>query len=199
MKALICIFLVTIIATSVMAATNTVRTVDVKRADVISDKQNWRELAEAANRGFGDGTVNLNRSKVVAWCVKADHLDYPPRLFEEAIVMINGVAPGRTNSWALAYLGRMPAGGVIARSWSLFDHPRPLLNFSTFSAKPSDDEIASFIKATNFGHNDFYSDRLVLDVVLYHSSAVVQTALSDGLPENEKRTRHSAYLKSIPY
>jgi hypothetical protein len=93
----------------------------------------------------------------------------------------------------------MHSGGTMARSWKLFDYPRPLSNFIAFQTRPTDEQIASFIKATNFGFNDFYSDRVVLDVVLYHSSAAVEDALKAGLPADEKDARHSAYLRSIPY
>ena len=181
------------------AATNVVRTMKPWPDGIVSGRENWTEVIESAKQGFDGGTNILSRCEVVAWSVKLDHLDCPPRLAEEAIVLINCIVPGRTNSWALGHVGRMHSGGTMARSWSLFDYPRPLSNFVTFPTRPDDGQIASFIRATNFGFNDFYPDRWVLDVVLYHKSDVIENALKAGLSETEKQARHSAYLKSIPY
>jgi len=188
-----------LIATTLFAATNVVRTIEPWREGSASGRENWTEVIEAAKQGFEGGTNDLTRSEVVAWSVKLDHQDCPPRLSEEAIVLIHCIAPGRTNAWGLGYVGRMHSAGTMARSWRLFDYPRPSSNFTTFAARPDDEQITSFVRATNFGLNDFYADRVVLDVVLYYKSEVIENALKAGLPETEKRARHSAYLKSIPY
>lgn len=188
------------VATCVLGATtNVVRTVEPWPQGIISAKANWTEVIEAVKRGFGEGSNDLNHCTIIAWSAKVDHLDCPPRLFEEALVTIRCPAPGRTNAWALGYVGRMPSGGALARSWSLFDYPHPLVDFATFPSEPSDKEIASFLRATNFGYNEFYPDRIVLDVVLFRRSELVESALKIPVPQSEKRARHSAYLKSIPY
>jgi len=199
MRFLIYMSLLLIATTLFAATTNVVRTIQPWVEGGASGKENWAEVIESAKQGFDGGTNDLNHSEVVAWSVKLDHLDCPPRLSEEAIVLINCIAPGRTNSWALGYVGRMHSAGTLARSWRLFDFPQPLSNFITFQTRPDDAQIASFIRATNFGFNDFYPDRVVSDVVLYHKSEVIENALQVGLSETEKRARHSAYLKSIPY
>lgn len=199
MRSLIYLSVLLTASTLVAGTTNVVRTVEAWTESSATGKENWKEVIDAVKQGFDGGTNYLNRSEVVAWSVKLDHLDCPPRLSEEAIVLINCLAPGRTNSWALGYVGRMHSGETLARSWRLFDYPRPLSNFITFQTRPKDRQIASFIRATNFGFNDFYPDRVVLDVVLYHKSEVIEKVLQAGISETDKRTRHSAYLKSIPY
>ncbi len=191
--------LLVLATSSLLAATNAVRMVEAERNDVVSAGQSRNELAKSASEGFGGGKVTVSYSEVIAWCVKLDHLECPPRLFEEAIVMVKCAMPVGSNAWALAYLGRMPNGSALDRSWHVFGHAGPLTTFSSFAGQPSDGEISAFIKATNFGHNDFYPDRLILDVVLYRKSSTARITLSEGIPAVEKHARHAAHLKSIAY
>lgn len=189
-----------LIATPLFAATtNVVTTIKPWRDVGAPSRENWTEVIESVKQALGGGAVDSSRSEVVAWSVKLDHMDCPPRLSEEAIVLICSSAQGRSNSWALGYVGRMHSAGSMARLWSPFDYPHPLSNVITFESRPVDEQVASFVRSTNFGFNDFYPDRKVLEVVLYHNSRVIEHALKTGLSDAEKRARHQTYLKSIPY
>lgn len=179
--------------------TNVVRTAKPWYAGSASGRENWTELMEAAKLGFVNATNDLKSCEVIGWCIKIDSKDCPPRLFEEAVVLIKCSGKGLTNAWALAHVGRMPGGGARASLWSIFPYPRPIANFRNLPDRPSDQQIASFIHNTNFGYNDFYLDRVILDVVLFHESKVIEMELRSGLSETDKQARHAAYLKSIPY
>lgn len=131
---------------------------------------------------------------IVAWAVKTDYLDIPPRIFEEAVVMVK--PDGKPKKyWVLAYLGRIVNSTSSAyRRWSLSRTAPPLISCKVYKKHPADSEISEFIHSTNFGYNEFHTNRNIVSVVLYYNSREIKHELEKSIDINEKEKRMNEFI-----
>ena len=154
-----------------------------------------KELIQEAINHLEWQSHSLVRWELIGWSLKVDDLDSPPRLFEDAVVLIECATPTGSNEWALCYLQRMPAGSSGGK-WGIPYYPRlsqpPIALSSKFNAPPTEVDLTKFFLESDFGNNNFDAHRTVLDVVIYHRSAALKDLLATGIPTEKKRERRNA-------
>jgi hypothetical protein len=140
-------------------------------------------------------TNTVHRVDIVAWSLKTDAFEFPPRLWEQSVVLLSTRGIDRGQKWVLANARRMPEGAPIFGTWEIFKYPpgcwAPITNLVVFADKPSEPEIAAFIRATDFGWNEFRPGLFVAEVLLYHSFRNLRASLTEGISEEEKRRRYA--------
>ena len=156
-------------------------------------------VVEAAVGALKPPPVRVLRAQLIAWSARLDHLGVPPRLSEDAVVLLETAHERGSRSWALAYLWRAPGGGRAVVDWQVPSFPPPFATITRFSSEPSEAEIAQFISASDFAYHACHVDQVVIDVVVYRDSAAVLRAASERLSEAEKSQRYDRYVGSIPY
>ena len=151
-------------------------------------------MVDAALVGLEGNAFSATNAELVAWSVKTDQLGTPPRLFEDAVVLAHVVASGGTNKWILAYIRSMVTGGLRGHEWQRLYYPplvkAPVLSLSEFSRNPTDEEIADFIRATDFGYNSFNPREKVLDLVVYRARKKILETIQESIPPAEKQKRY---------
>jgi len=164
---------------------------------ILLDDREFKAMMNTATKGFLNNDVNTRHGEVLTWAASVDNYGCPPRLFEEAILVLNVTNKSGVDEWALAHVTRMPGGGLSAGPWHIPEYPRPLLSFKKYDSRPSDDAIVEFLKASNYGNNTFYPDQRVIDIILYQKSRKIERVLNKSLTIKEKYSRYSIYVGSI--
>lgn len=174
-------------------ATNQVAILTNSPPGLVRLSTNLTEFAEAAlSAGEAKQARGVN---LIAWAAKSSDLAFPPQVSEEAIVLVNWTDSGGTNRWCLA---RVLCASTTSekRSWIRGSGFPGVPSEKEWNLKPSDEEIAAFIKSTNFGYNECDPDVRVLRVVAYREAASIVQALKEGVSDSEKSERR-AKLRSV--
>lgn len=153
-------------------------------------------LVRSASSQFGWSNGHV-QGELIAWSLKLDHLGQPPRLFEEAVVLLEHDRKASATEWGLRYLMRMPGGMAKKEIWRSPHPSPPLTTYAVLEQRPSDKAISEFIRSTDFGHNCMYPRRRVVDVVLYRQSEVLEEALRESIPSEERQQRYARWLDSM--
>ena len=165
---------------------------------VLSQNYNVDLIAKAALGNVQEEVNNVESVDIVGWSLKSDNLNIPPRLFEEVLVCIKWLDKHDARRWSLSHVARFSnSTGSADRQWQLSPTDPPLIASRMCTKRPDMNDITSFIRATNFGYNEFDADREVVKVISYHKSTDIIQALSVGLSEKEKVERNADYLKTV--
>ena len=159
----------------------------------------FSNLVEAAVAELKPPPVRVLRAELIAWSASLDDRGVPPRLSEDAVVLLETEQEGGNRSWAIAYLSRMAGGGLGVENWQVPSFPPPFSTVTVFPTKPSEAQIAQFISASNFAYHAYHPDQMVIDVVVYRDSAAIRRAAAETLSEAEKSQRYERYVNSLPY
>ena len=181
--------------------TNVVRFAPTPSTLAIPNNVRLKELAAAAITAVNASPTQSKSADLVAWSLRLDHLDQPPRLFEEAIVQLHVLNLKGASQWVVVHLRRTL--GQAGDSWTMLYYPPlskpPVATLAKFASKPSDQEIAHFIRSSDFGYNCLYPEERTIDVVLYRHSPVIEKVVREGISTDEKRTRRSLHEQGFDY
>jgi len=166
---------------------------------VIPSRAGFSNIVEAAVEELKDRPVRVLRAELIAWSVRLDHLEAPPRIGEDAVVLLNIAHQSGAHGWALAYLWRMPGEGRAVDHWRVPGFPPPFATVTEFPSEPSETQIAHFISASDFAYHACRPDEVVIDAAVYRRSAAIRKAASEIPSRGERRRRYDRYVGSIPY
>jgi hypothetical protein len=159
---------------------------DVRLPHVVPPLRDYNVLPEAFLSYISPAKdISFANTEIVAYALKYTHNAFPPQLHEESIILFSVSENQSNEKWALGLLDRL----TTAARWRASSYYSPYLAWhKTFNERPSVAEVATFIKSTNFGHNDFLK-REVLKVVLYIDDSTLMEALSSPVSDEEKDLR----------
>lgn len=185
--------------TAMATSSNQVQLVKPRSGVVRTQAHQIEALQKAVRGSLSDAKGwELVKVEVLAWALKTDELDTPPRLFEETVVMALWTQPGGTRFGTLHYFCRNPSSTASAdREWCPSLMAPPLINVRQFSQVPDDKATAQFFFETNFGYNELLPDKRVLTVYFYRDSPLIAEKLREGITPSEKERRYAAYLRLI--
>lgn len=148
----------------------------------------WRDLAVVFRNLLAVQEVEAEHGsttvEVLSWALKYRHGSFPPSLLEESIVLVSYVQEN-TRHWQLGYMYRLSNAGT----WRPATYYDPYLRWrQSFESRPTTKEIAAFLRETNYAYNEF-GEREILKIVLYVDSAEIMQALTNPIPESEKKRR----------
>jgi hypothetical protein len=162
---------------------------------ILSSEHTLNGLKSSAATGLKQPREAILKVEIIGWSLKLDHLDVIPRVFEDVVILVE--LGSDTNRFQLLYLQRSPIGGSKGEPWLIPSYPplcrAPIALKAVFERMPTEKEISEFIRASDFGCNNFDPIVRVVDVVLYRRSQLIGSALIEGIPEAEKQRRHAEH------
>ncbi len=179
--------LMTLAAMSGCAGPSRPRTVVVAWPTVISsDDTRIRDMVADVLQIEARDVSAEKRPELIAWALKQVR-DLPPRLLEEAIVLVPpGVA--EPDQWLLLMATRR----LGESKWIPGPSFQEALEWSrATSVRPDIGAIQRFVEKTNFGYNEYDSGLTsVMEVCLNEKYAALSGVLEAGIPDKEKRRRY---------
>lgn len=141
---------------------------------------------------------SIETMELIAWASKSDALSAPPRLYEELVVFVRW--DGDAGS-SLLYLWRdVQQAFREAGGWELglTDFSEQMRSSQAFDDVPSEAQIVDFVRATNFGHNEFLREFIVGPVFLYeHDYTKLLDLLQSGIPSDDQEARRRRYENAL--
>ncbi len=133
-------------------------------------------------------------TQILAWSVKACVSYYPPKLYEDVLLMVRWKEPKDT--WSLLHLTRVPDGqDHYYKEWTNGSGPptSAVKWNADFPAEPTEADAIRFVRTTRFGNNETDVYRPVLRVFAYKIEwRELLKELEKGIDSNEKGRRHDA-------
>jgi hypothetical protein len=155
------------------------------------------EILARVLRTVSSDAAHCTNAEIIGWSLRSDDSSFPPRLFEDAIVVAKIIEPG-TNKWVLAYASRRTGSPRVAADWEIPYFPpapnQPIVTYWEFTGRPAAANVAQFIRGSDFGYNVFYPEKRVLDVVLYDHSPEVVEAAQTSITSEERKKRYWQHL-----
>jgi hypothetical protein len=190
-----CVFLICLCLAGAQAPTNHPVSHLIHRPPLdLSRNPRSQALVDATMSQTKQAQFTPTNAEVVAWSVKTDDLGIPPRLFEDAVVLVNVVSREGTNKWILSYMCRMASGALKGPDWGQPHYPPlckpPVATYAEFSRKPSEHEIAEFIRASDFAYNSFVPRMRVLNVTVFRESVEIERTIQDSISAEERCRRY---------
>jgi hypothetical protein len=159
---------------------------------------NFFEFGDAFSHYFEKRLKIIQNEKVIAWAVKGNVLQFPTGLKQEAIVMVNWIDETNGAHVSLAYCTSWGGGGWDQRTWNVYGFIAGK-RLEDWDSTPSSSQIADFIRATNFGYNE-YLPREALEtwrVESYTNEPTILNALH-GISDKERSRRFSNTMEWLP-
>jgi len=168
----------------------------------IEFEENAIETIHEAVKAISQKTEQIKQVTIIAWSLKLLNLGDLPKIDEEVIVSIEAIDKG-VKVWEVAYLTRTADDTSQLGKWGP-SPTHPLLVFRKYKTPPNENDIILFIKETNFGHNDYGTNRDnyhspstdVVKVYSYINSQNLIKSLRAGISNEEKQNRESKVLRA---
>jgi hypothetical protein len=158
---------------------------------------NYFEFGDALTNYFGNRVKLIQDEQVIAWAVKANVLDFPPGVHQEAIVMMTWTDETNGPHVTMAYF--MTWGGEwVQRIWSIY-YGAVGKRVEDRQTTPTASQIAAFIHETNFGYNEYQPRNCVeiWEVESYTNEPAILNALH-GISDKERSRRFSNTMERLP-
>ena len=115
---------------------------------VVPSRAGFSNLVEAATEELKDRPVRVLQAELIAWDARVNYSEAPPAIGEDAVVLLKIARQNGAHGWALAYLSRMPGGGLGVEDWTVPSFPPPFATITEFPSEPSETQIAQFISTS---------------------------------------------------
>jgi len=153
------------------------------------------EFRDALQHRIPQKIARILSEDVVAWSVKANIVDFPPGVYQEAVVVVDWIDETNRNHVSLAYCKSWGAAD-FRRIWEVSFYP-PGNALKDLDSKPSPKDIAEFIRSSNFGYNECTprDETEIWRVVSYRKDPTIVDVLQRGIPSKERNKRYSALFE----
>jgi hypothetical protein len=153
-------------------------------------------LARVGASATNGPTIQIvNAQSVLAWAAKIQLKQCPPNLVQEALLLFDWCDRAGSRHVSLAVCSSW-GGEWIHRTWEIHSTGN-LAACEDRESRPSADQIADFIRRSNFGFNE-YTPREVVGVLSVRSSTTNSSVLRAlrGISQEEKLRRLDDFINT---